>query len=233
MSILTVLSEKPWLPRAEDNDEFEINESQQKFDRKRTALRFFLAVASVVFSLFIITFLERSQIPDFQALAGQPWQPLSDSWRLWVNTSFLLASGIALQSAIVAAKKQNLYATLVSISIAVIFSIQFILAQLWVWKGLAELGYFVASNPANSYFYLFTAVHGLHLLGGIPVLAAVIFRVARLHLPHSSTTWPDVCSSLRLCSTYWHYLFGVWLVLFALLTSSAETYQLLAALCGF
>ncbi|MNN99150.1 hypothetical protein D3C81_2187220 [compost metagenome] len=39
-------------------------------------------------------------------------------------------------------------------------------------------------------------------------------------------------SGIELCAIYWHYLLGLWLVLFALLTSTPETYQAIAAFCG-
>ena len=48
-----------------------------------------MAIVSVLFFLFIITFLSRSQYPDFEALAGAPWQPFTDPSRLWFNTALL------------------------------------------------------------------------------------------------------------------------------------------------
>jgi len=232
MSVISQLSEKPWLPNTAPDQQI-LNSFDQQFGEKKTALKFFLGIVTVIFSLFIVTFLERSQFPDFQALAGQPWQPLSDARQLWVNTALLLISGVALQSAALGARKNKTLCTLLSLGIAVLFSLQFLLAQLWVWQDLAALGYFVASNPANSYFYLFTGIHGLHILGGLCVLAAITFKATRIAINNTKPCWQNLEASLRLCTTYWHYLFGVWMVLFALMTSSAETYQLLAALCGF
>ena len=45
-------------------------------------------------------------------------------------------------------------------------ALAFLIGQLAAWRELAEAGYFVASNPANTFFYLLTAVHGLHIFGG-------------------------------------------------------------------
>ena len=55
----------------------------------RIALRFIMAIVSVLFFLFIITFLSRSQYPDFEALAGSPGNPFTDPTRLWLNTVLL------------------------------------------------------------------------------------------------------------------------------------------------
>lgn len=190
-------------------------------------MRFFLAVVTMVFFLFILTFLSRSTYPDFQALAGQPWQPFTDPTLLWVNTVFLFLSSIAMQWGVVAARKLHFKTTAIAISLGGFFAILFLLGQLWVWRHLMSLGYYVASNPANSYFYLFTTMHGLHLLGGLVALGGVILHLWRGASPEKTA------ASIALCATYWHFLLLVWLVLFSLLASSPETYKTLAELCGF
>ena len=53
----------------------------------------------------------------------------------------------------------------------------FLVAQLDLWLHLQSMGFYIDGNPANSYFYLLTAVHGLHLMGGLMVLSNVVFRV--------------------------------------------------------
>lgn len=193
----------------------------------RTALRFIMGIVSVLFFLFIITFLSRSQYPDFQALAGQPWQPFTDPGRLWLNTAILALSSLAMQWGLWSARRDQVNRAVVGISAAVFFAVAFLVAQLELWRYLQSMGYYVNTNPANSYFYLLTAVHGLHILGGLMVLANVVFRV-----------WYDgamarLSGPLTLCTQYWHFLLVVWLLLFALLTARVETINLLAALCGF
>ena len=233
MNFFSTLSEKPWLATSSPQPAPAVNAIALLNNQKRIALKFFLAVVTVIFSLFIITFLERSQFPDFQALAGQPWQPLSDPWRLWLNTGLLVAASVAMQLALHYAKHERRGVVLVATGVALALTVQFIFAQLWVWSLLNDLGYYLASNPANSYFYLFTAVHGAHVIGGLLVLACVFVSVSRRPASDSQQSWARVSGNLKLCANYWHYLLGIWFVLFALLTSSAETYQLLAALCGF
>jgi len=88
------------------------------------------------------------------------------------------------------------------------------------------MGYGLRSNPGSSYFFLFTGVHGLHLLGGLVVL----LRPLRAMWHKASAR--ALLGSLKLCAIYWHYLLAVWLLLFLLLTRSPETYRYLAALCG-
>jgi cytochrome c oxidase subunit 3 len=232
VSFIDSLTEKPWLP-TDPGDAPIVARAESRYRQSRTALKFFLAVVTVIFSLFIITFLERSQFPDFQALSGQAWQPLTNALPLWINTGVLLLSCIALEFALRAAQTHNFKGIVFALTIAVILAVQFIFAQLQVWKLLNDLGYYIASNPANSYFYLFTAMHGLHVLGGLVALTRLSTGVIRLSENQEKSAWESVQKRLSLCATYWHYLFVLWLLLFALLTSSADTYQMLAALCGF
>jgi cytochrome c oxidase subunit 3 len=210
MSIFSTLREKPWiqhpLPAGGSVDE-EVADPQAA---ARLALRFVLAIVGVLFFLFIITFLSRSQYPDFEALSGAPWQPFTDASRLWFNTGVLAVASLAMQISLVSARRQRLNAAVVGLSAAVFFTIGFLLAQYELWLHLQSMG-----------------VHGLHLVGGLLVLAHVVFRI-----------WYDeelatLAGPLQLCAVYWHFLFGVWLVLFALLTSTPETINALAALCGF
>jgi cytochrome c oxidase subunit 3 len=227
MKALKILLDKPWLHEPAAAGIAPQYSGPDTAAASRTALRFFLAVVSVLFFLFIITFLSRSQYPDFEALAGAPWQPFTDASRLWFNTAILACASLAMQLGLGGARKGKLNVAVVGISAAVFFTVFFLLAQLDLWQYLQSMGFYIDGNPANSYFYLLTTVHGLHLVGGLVVLANVVFRL-----------WYDSNSNalsapLQLCTTYWHFLLGVWLVLFALLTSRPETINALAAMCGF
>jgi cytochrome c oxidase subunit 3 len=225
MNFFKTLGEKPWL--AQTGEIAIINNAEQSILKGKTALKFFLAVVGVVFFLFTVTFLSRTQFPDFMALSGEPWQPFTNPIQLWYNTAALLLGGIALQGAKFSAKNNHFNKALIGIIIGIFFTLLFLIGQLLVWTQLYDLGYVLTSNPANSYFYLFTAVHGLHILGGLVALSYVTFQFIR------KNGTAKLSSGISLCATYWHFLFVVWLLLFALLTSSPETYKTIAQLCGF
>ncbi len=50
----------------------------------------------------------------------------------------------------------------------------FVAGQLVAWRELDLKGLYVASNPGSFFFYLLTAAHGIHLLGGILALTYII-----------------------------------------------------------
>ena len=95
-----------------------------------------------------------------------------------------------------------------------LFTGTFIAGQLWVWQQLVDQGFYLISNPAVSFFYLITGLHGLHMLGGLWVWCRTTIQV------WSGTELFEIRSSVDLCRTYWHYLLLIWLALFGLLLST-------------
>lgn len=225
MNLWQSLTEKSWLATPGGTASMAA-ERATDFATKRIALHLFLAIVTVLFSLFVVTFLSHSQYPDFQALSGAPWKPFADTSRLWLNTGLLFLSSLAIHSALLSARAHKPTVALIALVVAVLFALQFLFAQLALWQQLDTMGYGVRSNPASSYFYLLTALHGLHLLAGLLVLGRTLLGFWKGQAPGKIT------GSIKLCTTYWHFLFIVWLALFALLTASPKTYQTLAALCG-
>ncbi len=226
MSLFHKLTEKPWLNPSSLGDGVSLP-LEIKTRSARTALRFFLLIITVIFFLITITFLGRSQYPDFQALAGEPWLPFTRPAPLWLNTSFLLMASLSIQFALSMAKKANPALALIALFAVCIFTANFLSGQFAVWRQLMEYGFVVSSNPANSYFYLFTGIHGLHLFAGFVALLRAVF----LFWDHNDL--PRLRAGISLLALYWHYLFIVWLFLFALLTATPETYRTVAVLCGF
>lgn len=184
---------------------------------------FFLVVVTMLFVLLTIAYLGRSQYGDWRSLTAQPGGPLADPWRLWLNTGLLAASSAALQWGRMAARRGADAALRTGLALGALLALAFIGGQLALWSELAARGHAVASNPAASFFYLITALHGAHLAGGLVALGIAFARVAR----------GRARTGLELVGVYWHFLFFVWLAMFALLASPPAAIEALAALCGF
>jgi cytochrome c oxidase subunit 3 len=95
-----------------------------------------------------------------------------------------------------------------------LLTLGFLVGQVVVWRQLNDAGYFVASSAAASFFYLLTAVHGLHVMGG---LVAWVRASARAW---GGLDPAGIRLSMELCATYWHYLLAVWVGLYAVLVSN-------------
>jgi cytochrome c oxidase subunit III len=88
----------------------------------------------------------------------------------------------------------------------------FLAGQILAWRNLAGQGVTLASSPSSSFFYLLTAMHGLHLLGGLTGLLYVAYRVRRSSAERAE-------SAYKAASLYWHFMTVLWLYLFAMLAT--------------
>ena len=161
----------------------------------------FMAVVSTLFFLFTIAFLMRMAVDDWRALPLVPWQ-------LWLSSALLGGASIAWRAAARAPDRAGL---LRAWTAACVLSLLFLAAQLWAWQAMLALNFTVAGNPANSFFYLITGLHGAHVLGGLAAAGAF-----GLHLAHGAGL-ERLRSTAVLCAQYWHFLLVLWLAMFALL----------------
>jgi cytochrome c oxidase subunit III len=166
----------------------------------------FLAVVTSLFALFISAYAIRMKLAD--------WSPLPEPGLLWVNTGVLIVTSVAMQWTRAAANREQTEGVRIGLMAGGVLTFAFLAGQLVVWQQLNDSGYFVAANPANGFFYLLTALHGLHLLGGLAAWGKTTAKAWR------GVEAGKLRLSVELCAVYWHYLLLVWLVLFALLLST-------------
>lgn len=176
----------------------------------KIGLGVFLAVVSALFALLIGAYLMRMAYADWQA----PPMPRV----LWLNTGMLALASVAMHCAVVAAHSRQLDNLRLALLTAGLTSIVFLAGQLLAWQDIAAQGYFAAGNPAVSFFYLLTAMHGLHILGGLVALGRTNIRAWR------GGRTAGLVLSTELCAIYWHALLVVWLVLFAVLMGWAANF---------
>ena len=172
----------------------------------RTGLYMFLAVITSMFLLFSISHKLRASFPD--------WQAITEPGILWFNTGILLLASIALQLASNAAKRGARPATRNNLIAGTLLTVVFIAGQVLAWREMAAAGLYATENPANAFFYMFTGVHGVHLVGGL------WFLIGALKRSIASTDDESLPLRISLCATYWHYLLLVWALLFYLLLNS-------------
>jgi cytochrome c oxidase subunit 3 len=177
----------------------------------KIGLGVFLAVAGVLFALSISAYSMRLQAAD--------WWPLPVPRLLWFNTGLLVLASAALEWTKTQSRHADLNGVRFGLIGAGVLTLAFVVGQLVVWRELVGEGYFLASNPANAFFYLMTGLHGLHVLGGLVALARVTLRAFSADGVRGERG--KLRLGLELCAIYWHFLLVVWLVLFALIAGWA------------
>lgn len=219
MSFLSALTEKPWEQGVSPQ-----NQNSGAEHTRKAGLRLLLAVVSVLFFLFIVAFLMRSQYPDWQPLAEQANQPLFDKGQLWINTTYLILASFFLQTSRMFSRLQKSIITKLTLVSAGVFSCAFVAGQLLFWEQLYQQGFVVNLNAALSFFYLFTGLHAAHI--GIGLVVWLVALNAAMRGRKKAKYY------IELCAIYWHFLLALWFVLFALLVSKPETYNAIVEFCG-
>ena len=170
----------------------------------RTGIWIALAPIMMMFVAFSSAYIVRRGL-------GKDWQPLELPAILWLNTALLAASSLALERARDCLNRGVRGGFSRWWSATTALGVAFLLGQLGAWWQLTDRGVYLASNPSSSFFYLLTAAHGLHLLGGEVALLYVAFQAARAGLGPARRTAVDVTA------VYWHFLGGLWVFIFFLL----------------
>ncbi|MGE8576629.1 MAG: cytochrome oxidase subunit III, partial [Burkholderia contaminans] len=155
----------------------------------RTGLVVFMAVATTLFSLLLLAYAMRMREPD--------WQPIPHPALLWWNTGALALAGIALQRA----RRIGPYRAVWLVSGGILAAV-FVIGQLIAWHVLSAAGQTVTVNPSDSFLYLLTGLHGLHVLGGLAAWGVTIEQLRRAD-PFRAQR------AIALCALYWHFLLAV------------------------
>ncbi|AXW64615.1 cytochrome c oxidase subunit 3 [Ralstonia syzygii] len=176
----------------------------------RIGLTVFMAVATTLFSLLLLAYAMRMREPD--------WQPIPHPALLWWNTAALMLASAAMQRA----RRITAHPVAWLLAGGALAAV-FVIGQLAAWRLLSAAGQTVSINPSNSFLYLLTGLHGLHVLGGL-----VAWGVTIMHLRRGDPVQTRRATSL--CAIYWHFLLAVWLVLLAAMWWITPAF--VAAICG-
>lgn len=170
----------------------------------KVGLGVFLAVVGCLFALFSSAYFMRMGLTD--------WRPMPVPGLLWLNTFVLVLSSVAIHSALIAARRDQIDMVRLGLATTGATALAFLGGQLAAWRELEAAGYLLTNNPANSFFYVLTALHGLHIIGGLVGLCVVSIHAWTPGRPRERLKL-----GIELCAMYWHFLLFVWLGLFVLL----------------
>lgn len=196
MSLIARLSERSWEPESDRDAE------PDRPSAGAVGLSVYAAVALVMFSLLTAAYMMRMGLHSAMGHAGDDWTPMPDPPLLWINSALLAAGSVAWEIARRSQKRVAVQALLAGAALGLCF----LIGQWLLWRHYQAAGYYLAVNPANAFFYLLTALHGLHIVGG---LVAAGWVLAERNLRH-----------VRLCALYWHFLLLIWLPIAGLLITT-------------
>lgn len=142
------------------------------------------------------------------------WRHLTLPSILYLNTIILLASSVTLEisrrqvAAFMGGLRSHVAHPARWLYVTLSLGLLFVAGQYIAWRQLSAQGLYLATNPSSSFFYVLTAAHALHVLGGLGGLARVIRKLGRSVLRRST---------LDATSRYWHFMDVLWIYLLLLL----------------
>lgn len=169
-----------------------------------TGLLVLIAASTMIFAALTSAFVVRRGM-------SEDWMSMPKPPVLYANTVVLLLSSIVLDFSRRALKAGNRGRFNLWWTIATALGILFLAGQAYAWWQLNEAGFYIATNPASAFFYVLTASHAAHLIGGVSALVYVDVQALRLRLGPAKRTAIDVAA------IFWHFLDGLWIYLMVLL----------------
>ncbi len=141
------------------------------------------------------------------------WLDFSLPSMFTVSTGLILASSLTMHLAYRFAKADNINMVKIAMTVTTILGIAFLVAQFIGWGQLVDNNVYFSDphTPAGSFIYVFTGLHGFHLITGVIFLIIVLFSAFRYKVHAKNMV------QIEMCTTYWHFLDGLWIYLFLFL----------------
>jgi cytochrome c oxidase subunit 3 len=147
---------------------------------------------------------------------SKDWVGIGLPRMLYFNTALLLLSSVTFEMGRRRLARGTLQQSLRWLTVTLLLGLAFISGQILAWREVVARGLLLTTNPGTFFFYAFTAVHGLHLLGGVAALAFVILSANRLARRRREKT------AVSVVAFYWHFMDVLWVYLLGLLIFTVQ-----------
>ncbi len=131
---------------------------------------------------------------------------------LLYSTFIIIASSITMHWGYLSARADSISKLKVALSLTFVLSLAFLATQFYGWSQLVDNDVYFVGNAAGSFIYVLTGLHAFHLITGIIFLVIVLISASKYKV-HSRKML-----QIEMCTTYWHFLGGLWVYLFLFLS---------------
>ena len=170
---------------------------------KKFALWLFIVSVVMVFAGLTSAYIVRQ--------AEGNWLEFNLPSIFYYSTGIIILSSVTMHWAYTSAKADNIDMLKVAIGLTTLLGLVFLVTQWYSWVALVDRDVYFVGNPSGSFLYVFTGLHALHLISGVIFLIIVLISSLRFKI-HSQNM-----AQMEMCTTYWHFLGGLWLYLFMFL----------------
>ena len=181
--------------------------SKSKFSPATYRITMWVVLAAIVMMFAALSSVYIMSSEEQRQLVAMPRM-------FFVSTGLILVSSGTFRKAKRSLQEERLRAHTRWLLVTLALGLAFVASQLVGWRELASAGVYFAGHPRSTFFYLATALHAAHLVGGIGLVLYILLRSLRPAWPlqtEKNVTWTGVVG------LYWHTMDGIWLWLFGLL----------------
>ena len=175
----------------------------QSMNPKKFALWLLIVSITMMFGAFTSAYIVRQ--------AEGNWLLVELPQVFWWSTGVILLSSLGMHAAYLMAKRDNLTGMRLALIGTAILGTIFLIMQYQGWRALEAQQVFFVGNPAGSFIYVLSGVHGFHIVSGVIFLFVTLVEAFRYRV-HSKQM-----NTLDMCVTYWHFLDVLWVYLFVFL----------------
>jgi len=129
----------------------------------------------------------------------------------YYTTGIIVISSVTMQGAYFAARKDDSLRVRRLVIITAVLGVIFLIGQVFGWADLVSNRVHFVGNPSGSFVYVITGFHGLHIVSAV-IFLMIVMRSALKGRIHSKNM-----AQMEMCTTYWHFLGGLWVYLFIFL----------------
>ncbi len=181
-------------------------ESPLSMHPKKFALWIFIVTVIMLFAAWTSGYIVRK--------AEGNWLNFELPYMMYYSTAVLLLSSVTMHWAYVSAKRDNLDSIKIALLVTSFLGLMFLVFQIFSFNELVSNNVWFGgkkSNPSGSFLYVLSGMHGLHIVGGIVFLLITLFFASKKEIHAKNTLL------IEMCTTFWHFLDGLWLYLFLFL----------------
>ena len=170
---------------------------------QKFAMWLFLVSVVMIFISLSSAYIVKKGIGDWEYIQFPPL--------FKVTTGLIIFSSVTMHFAYLSAKRNNIKYIRVGLIATALLALAFVIGQYMAWGQLVDAGHFFVGNPSSSFIYVFTGLHVAHLLGAL-IFLFIVLRKAFKYEVHSKSL-----VRIEMCTTFWHFLGGLWLYLYLFL----------------
>jgi cytochrome c oxidase subunit 3 len=124
------------------------------------------------------------------------------------TTGIIALSSVTMQWAFISAKKDELQHLKIALSLTLALGVLFGIGQWIGWQQLIANNIHLVGNPSESFVYIISGIHLVHMLGGIGFVLVVLVKTLQFNVHKKNLL------SISLCTTFWHFLGAMWIYLY-------------------